>query len=179
MRLIGFFLFSALFCISAAPELSYAQGTAPEMFGVGEVVVEYAQFADPSASDTCSLSREQIASVLSEAFVGTKVPAVAASEAKPQILGIARIQFVPMISSHVDENLGCISWISVSAESRINAVIPPVSPPRSVTAVYWRQNAKVSSGQSIHAKKVAEILKKIVDQFAQQYKLDQPGAVIK
>ncbi len=161
------------------PCAAHAQGVAPGMYGVGEIIVEYAQFNDPKASNSCNLSRESIASVLSGAFAGTTVPVVAVADAKPPARGVARIQLIPEIASFVDENLECISWISLSAESRIDVVIPPVGAPRSVTAVYWRQRVGVSSGQSVHADRVGEILKKMADQFSQQYRLDQPAALQK
>jgi hypothetical protein len=172
----GRVLFSALMFLSPA---AHAQGVAPEMFGVGEVVVNYAQFDDPRASDACGLTRENIASILAGEFSKSGVPATPVSEARPPIMGVARIQLVPEISSHVDENMDCISWVSLEAQSRANVVILPVTAPRSLTAVYWRQHTKVASGQSIHPQKIAEVLKKMADQFAQAYRVDQPSVPAK
>jgi hypothetical protein len=149
------------------------------MFGVREVVVEYARFTDPKASDTCGLTREQIASVLAHALTGTNVPAVAAIDAKPPVLGVARIELIPEIYSHTDESLGCVSWVSLAAENRANAVIPPVNTLRGVTVVYWRQHTVVSSSQSTHEQTVGDVLQKMAVQFAQQYRLDQPPEVPK
>jgi hypothetical protein len=179
MRIIKFLLFSALLCLSFAPTQAVAQGAAPELFGVGEVIINYTKFVDASASDSCGLSREQLANILKSSFAGTTVPAVAVVDAKPQMVGVARIQLIPEITTYVDENLNCASWISLSAESRIKVVIPPVSAPRNVTAVYWRQHNKVVSGQSLHPQKVADVVKKMVEQFSQQYRLDQPVALQK
>jgi hypothetical protein len=179
IKKIGCFLFSTLFFFNAAPFDAHAQGVAPEMFGVGEIVINYAQFDDPKASDSCGLSRETIASILAGSLVKTGLPAVSVADARPPIMGVARIQLIPEISSHVDENMDCISWISLSAESRANVVILPVTAPRSIVAVYWRQHTKVYSGQSIHAQKIGDVLKKMADQFAQQYRLDQPTVLTK
>ena len=157
-----------------APLAAQAQGAAPEMFGVREVVIDYARFSDTKASDTCGLSREQIASVLKNSLTGTGVPAMPVTDAKPMVMGTARIQLIPEITSHTDENLDCVSWVSLSAESRANAVIPPVPTLRGVTVVYWRQHTVVASSQSSHAQLVSDLLDKMAAQFAQQYRLDQP-----
>lgn len=178
MRKIICFLFSLLFCINFAHQNAQAQGYAPEMFGVGEVIVNFAQFDDPKVANSCGLSREKIADLFDNVFKKTDVPAVAVVDARPPISGIARIQLIPQISSYEDQNLDCISWVSLSAESHNNVVIPPVDAPRSVTAVYWRQHAKVFSSQAIHAQKVEEVLKKLAEQFAQQYRIDQPPSIL-
>lgn len=175
MKKFGLFLFVSLLCLT--PTVVRAQSAAPEMFGVREVVIQFTHFDDPKAADACGLSREQIASVLSKALAGTTVPAIDAIEAKPPMMGVARIDLVPEISSHVDENMDCISWISLSAQNRVNVVIPPINTQRTVTAVYWRQHVKLATGQSLHPQKVGELLQKMAAQFAQQYRLDQPPSL--
>ncbi|MFA4994333.1 MAG: hypothetical protein WC521_03415 [Bdellovibrionales bacterium] len=179
MKKVASILFPAFLCLSLAPQAAVAQGAAPELFGVGEVIINYTKFTDANASDSCGLAREQLASVFTSSFAGTTVPAVAMVDAKPQMVGVARIQLIPEVSTYVDENLNCASWISLSAESRIRAVIPPVTAPRNVTAIYWRQHNKVVSGQSLHPQKVADVVRKMVEQFSQQYRLDQPVALQK
>jgi len=161
------------------PTLAHAQGAAPELFGIGEVVIDYAHFADVKTSGNCGITREQIADTLIKSFVGTTVPAVSVLDTKPPTMGVARIQLVPQISTYADENLDCVSWISLSAESRANAVIPPIPTLRSFTAVYWQQHTIASSSQTSHPQIVMDVLKKMADQFAQQYRLDQPPAVPK
>ena len=159
------------------PVAAHAQGSAPEMFGVNEVVVDYVRFDDPSASDSCSLSRDDVAAVLAKALAGSGVPAVPVADAKPVVAGMARIELIPEISTYMDENLGCVSWISLSAESRSKVIIPPVNALRSETIVYWRQHTKVASGQSAHAQTVDNVLQKMASQFVQQYRLDQPPQI--
>lgn len=168
-KIVLLFLF-----VSFAPTCAHAQGAAPEMFGVGEVIVDYVHLDDPKASDTCGLSREMIASTLTKAFVGTSVPATAVVDAKPPSLGVARIDLIPEISTYADESLDCVSWVSLSAESHANLVIPPVSTTRDVTVLYWRKHNRIASGQTVHAQKIVEVLEKMAEQFAQQYRVDQP-----
>lgn len=151
-----------------------AEGAAPEMLGVREVILDYARFSDPKASDTCGLGREQIASELFKALNGTGVPAVPVADAKPPVMGVARIDLIPQIDTHADDNLDCVTWVSLSAESRANAVIPPVATLRGVTVLYWRQHVMIASNQSAHEQLVGDNLEKMAAQFAQQYRLDQP-----
>jgi hypothetical protein len=172
--------FGPLFlCLCLAPSGAHAQGAAPDLFGVREVLVDYARFDDAKASGSCGLYREHIAEVLARSLKGSRVPWFSPADAKPQALGIARISLVPEISSFEGDNLDCVSWISLTAESRTSAVIPPVGTLRSVNVVYWQQHTRVSSSQSIHAQKIDDILEKLAAQFAQQYGLDQPPELSK
>jgi hypothetical protein len=170
MRKIAFFCLSLL----VFPSLSYAQSAAPELFGVKEIITENVKFDDPKAAETCGLTRDKIASDLQIGFAGTDVPATTAFDAKPPSIGVARINFVPEISTHTDDNLNCVSWISLSAENRTNVIIQPVSTLRTVTAIYWREHILVSSNQSQHPRFVDDTIGKMIAQFVRQYKLDQP-----
>jgi len=171
------FLLAALSWGCFFPGISYAQGFAPELYGVGEVVLEYPRFEDTEAAGSCHLSRDDVNAALNASFVGSSVPVTPVARAKPLVMGVARIHLIPELSSHSDENLGCVSWISLSAESRTDVIIPPVSAPRSVTIVYWRLHGKAFSNQSVHPQKVAEVLRQMAQRFAQQYKIDQPASL--
>ena len=180
MRKTGFVLFSVLFCASLVPGDACAQGNfGAEMSGVNEILVNYVQFDDPKMSELCGLTRDGIAAVLKAAFAGTSVPAVSAAEAKMPLPGIARIKLETTISSYMDETMGCVSWVSMSAEGRAVVTIPPVAMPRDETILYWRHHLKSYSGQASHPGHIADALRKMVDKFAQQYKIDQPSAVLK
>jgi len=170
------FLLGALSWAFFLPGSSYAQGFAPEMYGVGEVVIEYPRFEDPEAASVCHLSRDDVDAALNAAFSGSSVPVTPVAKAKPLVMGVARIHLIPELSSHSDENLGCVSWISLSAESRTDVIIPPISAPRSVTIVYWRMHGKAFSNQSVHPQKASEVLRQMAQRFIQQYKIDQPSA---
>lgn len=175
MKKIQRFFFLALAVgLVFVPSFVRAQEFAPELYGVGEIIIDYAFFDDAKASETCNLSRDSVWSTLKAAFANTGVPAFLAAEAKPPTLGVARVTMHPIISSHVDENLGCISWVSLSVENRITAEIQPVSTPRNLTAVYWRTHAKVFSGQSGHMQRVDDMLKEMAEKFIEQYRVDQP-----
>jgi hypothetical protein len=167
----------AVVALLSLPSFARAQGAAPEMFGVREVILQYTRFVNAKASDTCGLSRDTLEALMLKALSVGGTPVYSVSEAKPPIMGIARIDLVPEVSSYTDENLNCVSWVSLSAESRVNAVVQPVTTLRSITAVYWRQRTMAASSQSTHAQNVGETLRKMAQQFSQQYRLDQPPDV--
>jgi hypothetical protein len=167
------FAFFFLACASQA----HAQGAAPAMYNVREVVVDYTRFDDPKAAQACGLGREQISATLMNALKDTGVPAIAASDARPVSMGVARIQLVPEIYVYETESLDCVSFVSLTAESKINAVIPPVTTPRHVDAIYWQQHAKLISDLTGHAQKLTEVMQKMAAQFVQQYRLDQPPEI--
>jgi hypothetical protein len=166
-----------LLCLMLMPFRAHAQGAAPEMFGVNEIVIENARFDDPSASGSCGLSRDDVAVVLNKIFAGSGVPVVGVIDARPIAAGVARIELIPEISSYMDESLGCVSWLSLSAESHSRVTIPPVNTLRTETIVYWRQHVKVASGQTVHAQKVDELMQEMAKQFIRQYQLDQPPPI--
>ncbi len=168
-------LFLLGLCSAFFPASAFAAGAAvSDMYGVREVVLDHALFDDPRASDTCGLSRELIATVVSNGLKGTSVPAIPVDEARPPVAGIFRINLAPLISTYVDETMGCVSWISLSAENRVSLMVPPLNVQRAVLAVFWRGHTKVVSTHSTHSPKVSESLKTLVDKFARQFRADQP-----
>ncbi len=164
----------------AAPSLAHAQGgSAPAMFNVKEVVVQYAHFGDPETADTCGLSREELAAALVKTLKDDNVPAMPAAEANPPMIGNARIELVSDIFSFNSQGLDCTSWVSLTAQSRNSVHIPPVDISRNVTITYWHEGALLSSSQATHQHIISDTLQKLARHFAQQYKLDQPTIVPK
>jgi hypothetical protein len=53
-------ILSCLLTMRAEPAFA-GLNAAPEMMGVREVIIQYVHFTDNKASDTCGLTREQIA----------------------------------------------------------------------------------------------------------------------
>lgn len=164
-------------CLAAAP--SFAQGFASGLFGIGQVVVNAPIFHDFGASQTCRLSEEGILSIFDKAFTGTAFPAVSPIKSRELKSGLARASLVTEIHSHVDEILGCVSWVSLSVEGRVVLSIPPIAAPRDITAVYWRTAAKAFSNQSVHNEKIEEVLGQMAQRLVRQYELSQPAALFK
>lgn len=156
------------------PAPVHAQGAAPGLFNVKEIVVQYANFANPKGAESCALVREELAAAILKILKDSSVPSVLASEAKPPMMGLARVNLVTEISTIDNQGLDCTSWVSLSAQTQSNAVIQPVETSRSFTAVYWRQGLLIGSGQATHARLVTETLQNMAKKFAQQYRVDQP-----
>ena len=144
-----------------APSLAFAQGAAPSMFGVEEIVVQIPHFGNDKTADQCGLDAEALADVLEEALKQNNVPAVSVAEAKPSLIGVARINLVPDIFSFDSQGLDCTSWVSLSAESHNSVRIPPVDTSRNVTVNYWREGTMLDSSQTTHERTVARSLSQI------------------
>lgn len=157
----------------ASPQAN-AQGAAPGLFNVREIVVQYANFANPKGADSCALVREELAAAIFKILKDSSVPVILASEAKPPMMGIARVNLVTDISTIDNQGLDCTSWVSMTAQTQSNAVIQPIETSRSFTAVYWKQGLLLGSGQATHARLVTETLQNMAKKFAQQYRVDQP-----
>ncbi len=166
----------AAFLAALTPSLAAAetQGTAPGMFDVREVVVQYANFGDPKSADACGLGREEIAARLVKAMTENGVPATLVANAKPPSIGVARIEAITEITTFNNQGLDCTSWVSLAVQSRASVHIPPVEVSRNVTIMYWRDGLMLASSQSTHSRTVEEALDKLAKKFAQQYRLDQP-----
>jgi hypothetical protein len=159
------------------PTAVHAQGAAPGMSDVQEVVVQYVHFTTPKAADICGLERETLTNTINKTLTDNAVPAFSVANAKPPMMGVARIELVPEISTISNQSLDCTSWVSLTAQTQSNVRIPPVEVLRNVKIVYWQQGILVPSSQSTHVDQVNDFLTKMAQQFAQQYRMDQPPAL--
>lgn len=166
------FVFS--FLLTFLPTQVFAQGAAPGMSGVQEVMVQYTHFTVPKTSDMCGLEREAIANAINKTLTENAVPAFPSALAKPPMMGVARIELAPEIATIASQSLDCTSWVSLSAQTQSNTRVPPIDILRNVKIVYWQQGALITSSQSTHADQVIELLTKLSTQFAKQYRMDQP-----
>ncbi len=173
MKKSGVVLGAAILSI-AAPTFSHAaSGYAPAMYGVTEIAIENVVFDDAKSSTKCGLTPDGIGAVLKYAFSGTEVPVVAASTSRMGTMGAARIKLIPQVYTHLDETLGCTSWMSLTALSHEALSISPIAMPREVTVLYWQRNGRVFSGISAHSGKLSETIKAMAEHFTQQYVNDQ------
>jgi len=176
-KVCGLKVAAVLFAASFLPSNLYAQASAPGMFDVKEVVIQYARFANPKASDVCGLTREGVNTLLIKTLADGLVPAISVADAKPPMMGVARIEIVPEISTISNQGLDCTSWVSLTAQSQNNVRIPPIDAMRNVTVVYWRKGTLTMTDQSLHSGTVADLLQKMATDFAQRYLLDQPPKI--
>jgi hypothetical protein len=160
--------------VLAAPSGAPAQGAAPALYGVHDIILHNTHFLYPQAADSCALLADNLAATIDGVMLDLKVPVTLASVAKPPQFGTSRIELMPEVATMNSEGLDCTSWVSLSAQSQTNVKIMPVETLRNVTVIYWHKGVLVNSGQSGHAAIVDGVLKKFAVQFAQDYKAAQP-----
>jgi hypothetical protein len=169
----------AAFLLALIPATALAQGAAPAMFGVEDIVIQIPHFGDDKTADSCGLDPSELADTIEETLKDHNVPVSSVTEAKPSAIGVARVNLLPDIFTFNSQGLDCTSWVSLAAESRNSVRIPPVDTSRSVTISYWREGTMLASSQSTHERAVVEAFRKLARQFAEQYKLDQPPSLPK
>lgn len=173
-NLMRFFpCFVVISSLLALPAMAQ-QGSTSAMAQVKEVLLQFANFGNTKASGECGLSREGLNDDLQRTLKLGSVPYVPVNEAKPAMLGVARIDLIPEVITVYNDALGCTSWVSLGAQSKASVRIPPVDMPRNVTISYWRGGQMISSNQTSHARLVTEAIQKLAKQFSEQYRLDQP-----
>ncbi|MFY9288619.1 MAG: hypothetical protein WAO98_08985 [Alphaproteobacteria bacterium] len=159
------------------PSLAHAQASAPALYGVQEVVYHYAQFPNAKDTETCKMNREDIAASIKKILKGNNINALSVTEAKPPMMGIARIELIPEVTTSTKGGLDCTSFISLTARTKANVKIPPIETMRHVTIIYWQQTAMIPTDLSVHATTVLNGISKMAEAFAQQYHIDQPPAL--
>jgi hypothetical protein len=169
---------ATFFGLLLIPCLAHAQNgtTASAMFGVTEVVVQNPSFADEDAAKACGVSRQNLMNILMKTLQENGVPAISVVEAKPPVVGVARISLLTNVYSFNGQSLDCTSWISLGAESHNRVHVAPVDVARNVTISYWREGSFLSGNQVGHGQTVMAALQKLALMFAQQYKLDNADA---
>ena len=160
--------------LALSPAAGHASGAAPGLDGVKEVVVQQVLLTDPKAADACGLSRDEMTTAIVKELQANNVPAVSASEAKPSMIGVARVDLTAQVFTVNNQDLDCTSWVEATVSSKSNVAIPPVDLLRSVVIQYWHLGTMVAGGQSLHQRAVSETLIKMMTQFSKQYQLDQP-----
>ena len=165
--------------LALVPLHAHAQGAAPAMFGVEDIIIQFPHFGNDKTADACGLDAQTISDAIEQTLQERKVPVMAVATAKPSMVGVARINLLSDVFSFNNQGLDCTSWISLTAESHNSVRIPPVDTIRNVTVTYWREGTMLSSSQSTHAHLVIDTARKLASHFAQQYKVDQPPSVAK
>jgi hypothetical protein len=160
----------------AAPSPILAAGAAPALDGVKEIIIQPVQFSDPKAADACGLSRDDITGAVLKELQNGNAPVILASEAKPPMIGVARVDLYTQVYTLNSQDLDCASWIETSVTSKSNVVVLPIEVPRSVSIDYWRQGTIVATNQSQHQAMVKYTVEKMMQLFAKQYQVDQPMA---
>jgi hypothetical protein len=169
MKKLGImFLVSVVLC----PGPALAAGAAQALYGVKEVVVHAVHFADPTSSNDCGLSGDDILAALKQDLQAVNIPFKTEADAKTEGPGIARVNLIPEAVT-INEGLECRTWASISVETDNKLDISPVDMLRNVKVIYWHQGSLITGPQAVHQKSLLEIYKKMVAALAKQYADDQ------
>lgn len=169
--LIGLTLgLSSLAVASAAS----AQGTLPAMSGVTEIILQPARVANREHAEKCGLSDTLIADTLLKLLKADALPVYTLMDRQERDPRIARIDLLPEISTLLLHNVDCVTFVTLSAQSKQPMRIPPIERARNVQTVYWRNGVMFNSTQISHAEITGNALQKLAAQFSRQYRLDQP-----
>ncbi len=148
--------------------------SAPSMTGVQEVLLQYVRFASDRTEESCGLTRGEMEKNILKALTVVGIPVVPVIDAKPPMLGVARIELLPEVVSLGGNATECTSWVSLTAQTQNTLTIAPVAIPRSVTIIYFKSGLLLNSSVTSHAQIVGEAFGKLADQFGRRFKLDQP-----
>lgn len=163
--------------LSFAPATARAEGSIPALADVAAIQVQPGRMGNKAASDTCGLSSGEVSAEILKALKELQLPATSIMETPSDTQGRLKIELYPDVVTINSQNVDCITWLSLSAQSRSTLVVPPSRLPRNVTISYWRGGMMISSTQISHQRMVKEGLDKLAGQLAKQYRLDQPPAL--
>jgi hypothetical protein len=170
------FVGGALTALSvAAPAMAATTGSAPALSGVKEMIVESVKIGTSQANgNLCALTRGEIDTAFLKMLRNYGLPAFSPVEAKPPQIGVGRIDLVPEIVSISSQGTECSNWVALSAQTHSTVRVPPIETPRNVVVTYWRGGLMLNNSETTQARSVMEALEKLVRQFSEQYRLDQP-----
>lgn len=154
-------------------------GSAPAMLNVKEIILQPLRTGDAEIANSCGVSRKDVGATIIENLSKEKVPVIPISEARPPIVGVARIDLIPEVVTLNTQGGDCTSWLSMVAQTQNTLVIPPVEVPRNVIITYWRSGMIVSSTQTGHGEALNKAVQKLTKLFSKQYKIDQPPDLLK
>lgn len=153
-----------------------AQNSAPAMFGVKEILVQYPHINNPEAGKFCGLTNSDLLQGIVKNMKANGLPVITPMEALPPSEDIARIEVWPEIFTLNNEGIDCTSWVSLSIKSEHTLLVPPIKFPRSVVIEYWAKGGLVTSSESQHQRTVIAAFNRLGDEFAVQFQSDQPAA---
>jgi hypothetical protein len=168
----------ALFVLAGLPLPARAQETtAQSLYGIKEILVRPVHFDNATVAASCRLRRDALDAFLMRELQDNNLPVTAEMGSVPSAADIARIYLVPQIVPFNSQGLDCVTWVSLSAESRSHLRVLPIEIPRIVTVVYWRRGELVTSAQSVHADHVTATLHNMIRLFAESYNNAQPPKI--
>lgn len=156
----------------APPQQIY---TAPALYQLKEVFIDYPIMIDPKVSSDCGLTRESTLTALQRNLQdpGLDVMALNATHARAG----TRVNLTVEIST-TKQGKNCTSIIDMPFTDKAPIMLPPVKVPRILTLGFWQQKKIVSSIDERHQAVVNDILASMVRQFLRDVKLAVPNALL-
>lgn len=154
-------------------------GSAPAMLNVKDIILQYVRTGDPDVAKLCGVSRKDVSEVIMKNLKEASVPITLVSDARPPLMGAARIDLIPEVVSLNTQGGDCTSWVSLIAQTQNTLTIPPIKIPRNVFVTYWRSGIIVMSSQSGHGEALVGAINRLAQLFVKQYKIDQPPDLLK
>ena len=167
-------LLSASLLTLVSPVAALAQASAPALYDVKELQVQHGRIGNPKASANCGTSSGEVSMMVLKALQADKLPAFSVLNAPKQNPNVARIDIYPDVVTLQPREKECISWVSISAQSREILQINPIATPRNLMSTYWQGGMMVGSNVTAHANTINDAFAKLGAQFSRQYRLDQP-----
>jgi hypothetical protein len=151
--------------------------TAPSLFSVGEFQIQHGRIANQRASAICGTSTGEVAKMVSSAFRTDGIPSfpvIGAPDPKPDV---ERVDVYPDVVTLQPRDNECVSWVSLTVQSRGALTISPVQTPRDLNVVYWTAGMMVGSSVNSHPATLNDAFQKLSSLLSRQYRADQPPAV--
>ena len=177
LLLAGTFLVAFSSCSFAQEAEQQKIKAAPAMYNVKEMQMQHGRIANPTASANCGTSSGEIATMFMNAFKVDGLPVFSVLGAPPPKQGVARIDIYPDVVTLQPREKECVSWVSLTAQSKELLRIVPIDTPRNLITNYWSGGLMVGSGVSGHPAALNEAVQKLTAQFSRQYRLDQPPSL--
>ncbi len=142
--------------------------TAPTLYEMKEVLLDYPILTDPKTSSDCGLTRESMLSTLHRNLQDPGLDVMLLNETHPRA-GV-RAHLTAEITT-VRAGKTCWSWIHVPFVDRAPIMLPPLKVPRMFTLIFWEQRRLVTSPDERHQTSVSDMLSSISRQFLRDVKL--------
>jgi len=164
----------ALGLATALSSPAAAQVSAPALYDVREIQVENARLSNADLTAECGATSGEVSAIALKTLLSDSLPAFTIVDAPPPRPNVMRIDLLPIVSTIRTDEKTCTSWVSLQARSENRVVLPPVKTPRNIVVVYWEGGTLVHSLATAHPQAIINAADKLSEQFARQYRLDQP-----
>jgi hypothetical protein len=149
--------------------------TAPALYEIKEVFIDYPIMIDPKISSDCGLTRESMLTALQRNLQDPGLDVMALNDTHPRVG--ARVNLTVEVAT-IKQGKTCTSWIEMPFTDKAPIMLPPVRVPRSLTLVFWQQKKIVDSSDERHQAAVNDMLSSMVRQFLRDVKLAVPNALL-